>query len=133
MKRVSAFMNTALYFDDAAEEYLEWIKREHPEHFMESVAQSTQRQITVASLDLVAAERPDVFVYSELLIQWRDAENELRRVVPDNMIVIAEKRPKVDTSFAIPIQPARSSSASTSPRAIAARTTRRATTSTSSS
>jgi Uma2 family endonuclease len=107
MRELSAFMNTALYFDDAAEEYLEYIKKEHPEHFMESVAQSTQRKITVAGLDLVSAERPDVHVYSELLIQWRDAENEMRRVVPDNMVVIAEKPPKVDTNFAIPIQPSR--------------------------
>jgi hypothetical protein len=89
MKKPSAFHNTALYFDNTAQEYLEFIKREHPEPFMESVAQSTQRKITVASLDLVAAERTDCHVYSEVLIQWCDAENELRRVVPDNMVVIA--------------------------------------------
>jgi Uma2 family endonuclease len=107
MKEPSAFQNTALYFADAAEEYLNFLKKEHPEHFMESVAQATQRKITVASLDLVAAERSDVYVYSELLIQWRDAKNELRRVVPDNMVVVADKRPKVSGNFAIPIQPAR--------------------------
>jgi Uma2 family endonuclease len=107
MKEPSAYQMTPIYFDDAAEEYLKFLREEHPEHFMEFVAQSTQRKITVASLDLIATERPDFHVYSELLIQWRDAENELRRVVPDNMVVIADKRPKVSTNFAIPIQPAR--------------------------
>ena len=101
---------------------------------MESVAQSTQGKITVASLDLVAAERPDVHVYSELLIQWRDDKNKLRRVVPDNMVVIAEERPRSKrTSPSRSSRPGRSSSASTSRRATAGRTTRRATTSTSSS
>jgi Uma2 family endonuclease len=98
---------TPMYFADAAEEYLKFLRKEPPEHFMESVAQATQRKITVASLDLVAAERPDVHVYSELLIQWRDDKNRMRQVVPDNMVVVAEKRPKVSTNFAIPIQPAR--------------------------
>ena len=107
MKELSSYQTTPMYFADAAEEYLEFLKEKHPEHFMESVAQATQRKITVASLDLVAAERPDVHVYSELLVQWRDAENEMRRVVPDNMVVVAEKKPKVSTNFAIPIQPAR--------------------------
>ena len=107
MKEPSPIQMTAIYFADAAEEYLNFLRKKHPEHFMESVAQATQRKITVASLDLVAAERPDVHVYSELLIQWRDKENELRRVVPDNMIVVAEKKPKVSTNFASPIQPAR--------------------------
>ena len=95
MKEPSAFQNSVLYFDEAADEYLAFLKKEHPEHFMESVGQATQRKITVASLDLVAAERADVFVYSELLIQWRDEKNKLRRVVPDNMVVIADKKPKV--------------------------------------
>ena len=107
MKEPSAFETTALFFGAAAEEYLAFVRKEHPEHFMESVAQATQRKITVASLDLIAIERHDVHVYSELLIQWRDADNELRRVVPDNMVVIAEKKPKVSTNFAIPLQTAR--------------------------
>ena len=107
MPEPSPIQMTAIYFADAAEEYLDFIRKEHPEHFMESVAQASQRKITVASLDLVAAERSDVHVYSELLIQWRDEVNEMRRVVPDNMVVVAEKRPKVSTNFAIPLQPAR--------------------------
>jgi Uma2 family endonuclease len=107
MKKPSSYRNTPMYFADAAAEYLEYIKREHPEHFMESVGQATQRKITVASLDLVAAERPDVFVYSELLIQWRDEKDKLRRVVPDNMVVIADRKPQVSTNFAIPFQRSR--------------------------
>ena len=107
MKELSSYQTTPMFFADAAEEYLNYLKKEHPEHFMESVAQATQRKITVASLDLVAAERPDVHVYSELLIQWRDEKDRMRRVVPDNMIVVAEKKPRVSTNFAIPIQPAR--------------------------
>jgi Uma2 family endonuclease len=107
MKKPSSYQNTPRYFDDAAAEYLEFIKREHPEHFMKSVAESTQRSITYATLGLVAAERADVFVYGELLIQWRDDKNELRRVVPDNMVVVADLEPVVSTNFAIPIQPAR--------------------------
>ena len=107
MKEPSTYQNTPLYFADAAEEYLEFIKKKHPEHFMESVAQATQRKITVTSLDLVAAERADVFVYSELLIQWRDEKNKMRRVVPDNMVVIADRKPQVSTNFAIPIQRSR--------------------------
>ena len=106
MRQPSTFSDTPLYFAEAADEYLEFIKREHPEHFMESVGQATQRKITVASLDLVAAERPDVHVYSELLIQWRDDKNKMRRVVPDNMVVIADRKPTVSTNYAIPIQPA---------------------------
>ena len=106
MKPPSTYQDTPMYFADAAAEYLEYIKKKHPEHFMESLAQSTQRKITVASLDHVATERADVFVYSELLIQWRDDENQMRRVVPDNMVVIAQRKPQVSTNFAIPIQPA---------------------------
>jgi Uma2 family endonuclease len=107
MKPSSTYQNTPMYFADAAAEYLEYIKKKHPEHFMESVAQATQRKITVAGLDLVAAERPDFYVYSELLIQWRDAKNKMRRVVPDNMVVVARRKPVVSTNFAIPIQPAK--------------------------
>ena len=107
MPTLSAYQMTAPYFAEAASEYLAFLRENHPEHFMESVGQATQRKITVASLDQVASERPDVHVYSELLIQWYNDENKLRRVVPDNMVVIAEKRPKVKTNFAIPVQPAR--------------------------
>ena len=104
MNEPSAYQMTQMYFNDAAEEYLEFLKKEHPEHFMLSVAQATQRHLTDTSLDFVAAERPDMHVYSELLIQWRDEKNKMRRVVPDNMVVLAEKKPKVNTNFAIPIQ-----------------------------
>jgi Uma2 family endonuclease len=98
---------TAQDFERAAAEYLAFLKKKHPEHFMESVAQATQRKITVASLDLVAAVRSDLHVYSELLIQWRDAKKKMRRVVPDNMVVVAPDRPVAETNFAIGVETAR--------------------------
>jgi hypothetical protein len=55
------------YYERMAEEYLRSLP---PEHFMESTPQSTQRKITVESLDLVQADRADVHVFSELLVQY---------------------------------------------------------------
>ena len=95
---------TAKDFEKAAAEYLAYIKRRHPEHFWKSVAQSKQRHITDTSLDILASERSDVHVYGELLIQWRNAKGEMRRVVPDNMVVLAERRPDASTNFAIEVQ-----------------------------
>lgn len=40
------------------------------EHFMESEAQSMQRQITLAALDVVVRELADVHLYNEMLIQY---------------------------------------------------------------
>ena len=107
MKEPSTYQNTALYFEQAADEYLAFLKKKHPEHFWKSVAESEQRHITVTSLDLLASERSDVHVYGELLIQWRNEKGKLRRVVPDNMIVIAEERPDVTMNFAIEVQKSR--------------------------
>lgn len=55
------------HYERAASEYCKSLPLEH---FMESTAQSTQGKITVESLDLVAAVRPDVHVFSELLVQY---------------------------------------------------------------
>ena len=107
MREPSTFEMTPMYYADAAAEYLEWIKKEHPEHFMESDAQATQRQITVNSIEHISVERSDIHVFSEMLVQWRNDQHKLRRVVPDNMVVIAEKRPKASTNFAIELQKAR--------------------------
>src|SRR5262245_31169484 len=54
-------------YEEAAERYLRSLP---PEHFMEAVAQSTQRKITLESLDLVHARRADVQIFSELLVQY---------------------------------------------------------------
>src|SRR5712692_8555273 len=76
-------------YEAAAQEYLRNLP---PEHFMEAIGQSTQRKITVESLDLVAAQRPDFHVFSELLVQYeRPGERKLGQVCPDNMVVLSDK------------------------------------------
>ena len=72
-------------YEKAAREYL---RRLPLEHFMESTPQATQRKITVESLDLVAAQRPDVQVFNELLVQYPlPRRKRPGQVVPDNMVV----------------------------------------------
>jgi hypothetical protein len=51
-------------YDEAAQEYL---RKLSPEHFMEVIPQATQREITLESLALVRAQRPEVQVFNELL------------------------------------------------------------------
>jgi Uma2 family endonuclease len=78
-----------------------------PEHFMESESQSTQRAITVASLTLVAARRPNFHLYSEMLIQYPRKGNQKRgQVVPDNMVVVHDGPLHAGGSFNLPLQPA---------------------------
>lgn len=79
---------TQLLYDWAADRYLQSLPLEH---FMESTQQSTQRKITLESLDLVARLRPDFQVFSELLIQYPangEDPDEPARVVPDNMVIV---------------------------------------------
>lgn len=93
----------SLEYDNYAQEYLRSLP---PEHFMESFEQSTQRKITVESLDLVHARRPDVHVFSELLVQYPyRRKRRPRQVVPDNMVVIHDQPIKVKGSFNLPLQP----------------------------
>ncbi|MHB1426057.1 MAG: Uma2 family endonuclease, partial [Gemmataceae bacterium] len=93
----------AIEYDEYAEEYLRSLP---PEHFMESYEQSTQRKITVESLDLVHARRPEVQVFSELLVQYPyGREPRPRQVVPDNMVVLHDRPIKVKGSFNLPLQP----------------------------
>jgi Uma2 family endonuclease len=78
------------------------------EHFAETTDQATQREITLASLDLLEGRRPEVQTFNELLVQFPSgAGQEPRQVVPDNMVVVHEQPIKVDLSFDIPLQPAR--------------------------
>jgi Uma2 family endonuclease len=94
----------SLDYDRYAQEYL---RRLRPEHFMEAFGQSTQRKITVESLDLVQARRPEVQVFSELLVQYpHGREPRPHQVVPDNMLVIHDTHLKVEGSFDLPMQPA---------------------------
>jgi Uma2 family endonuclease len=75
---------------------------------MEAVGQGTQRKVTLESLDLVHARRPDVQVFNELLVQYpRRQGGKLGQVVPDNMVVICDQPIKASGSYDLPLQPAR--------------------------
>jgi Uma2 family endonuclease len=92
-------------YEQAARDYQ---RKLPPEHYMEATAQATQREITLESLALVKARRPDVHVFNELLVQYP-----LRRrrkpgqVVPDNMVVLHPEPITAGTSFNVPLQPAK--------------------------
>jgi hypothetical protein len=95
----------ALEYAEYAQEYLRSLP---PEHFMEAKAQGTQREITLESLALVRAEKPDVQVYNEMLVQYPvPRRRKPRQVVPDNMVVVYDEPLKVEGSFDVPLQPAR--------------------------
>jgi hypothetical protein len=55
-----------LEYANAAEAYLRSLPLEH---FMEAKPQATQRKITVESLALLHAQRPDVQYFNEMLVQ----------------------------------------------------------------
>ena len=92
----------ALSFAQAAADYA----RNLPlEHFMEATSQATQRKITLESLDLVHARRPEVQVFNELLVQYRRrGQREIVQVVPDNMVVIHPEPVMAEGSFDVPLQ-----------------------------
>ena len=93
-----------LAYEEAAQEYL---RRLPLEHFMEATAQATQRKITLESLDLVAARRPEVHVFNELLVQYPvRGKRKLGQVVPDNMVVLTTERIRAGTSYNVPLEPA---------------------------
>jgi hypothetical protein len=90
-------------YEDAAEAYLRNLP---PEHFIEATPQATQRKITLESLDLVQARRPDVQVFNELLVQYPFGRGrKIRQVVPDNMVVVSEAPVRAVGSFDLPLQP----------------------------
>jgi Uma2 family endonuclease len=92
-------------YEEAAQAYLRSLP---PEHFMEATAQATQRKITWDSLDLVHARRPAVQVFNELLVQYpRPGRHRFGQVVPDNMVVVCDQPIRADTSFNVPLEPAR--------------------------
>lgn len=76
------------------------------EHFMESTGQSTQRKITLESFDLICAVRPDVHIFSELLVQYGPV-TAILRVVPDNMVLIHDGEIEAHGSYDISLQAAR--------------------------
>jgi Uma2 family endonuclease len=70
-----------------------------PEHFMELHGYGIQRTITVSSLELLTARRPNVHICSELLIQYPRSDSSTGRVVPDCMIVVQNSPIEADISF----------------------------------
>ena len=98
---------TQLIYDWAADRYLQSLPLEH---FMESSEQSMQREITLESLALVRATRPDVQVFSEMLIQYPipgEDPDEPARVVPDTMVIVWPTPLAPLKAFHIPNQKAR--------------------------
>jgi Uma2 family endonuclease len=92
-------------YDRAAYEY---VRRLPPEHFMEAIPQARQREITLESLALVKARRPEVHVFNELLVQYpRPRRARLGQIVPDNMVVLSDQPIQATTSYNLPLEPAK--------------------------
>jgi Uma2 family endonuclease len=92
-----------LEYEEAAQAYLRSLP---PEHFMEATPQAMQRKITLESLDLVSARRPEIQVFNELLVQYAlKPGGKPQQVVPDNMIVVWKEPIKALTSYNVPLQP----------------------------
>ncbi len=90
-------------YEEAAEAYLRSLP---PEHFMEATAQGKQREITLESLALVRARRPEVQAFNELLVQYpRRGERKIGQVVPDNMVVVWPEPIQASGSYDLPLQP----------------------------
>ena len=76
------------------------------EHFAEPTDQATQREITLASFDLVTARRSDFQVFNELLVQYPlPRRKRPGQVVPDNMVVIHPEPIDAEGSYDVPLQP----------------------------
>jgi len=105
MASVSPKPPIALDYEAAAQAYLRGLPLEH---FMEATTQATQREITLESLALLKARRPDVRVFNELLVQYPvPRQRRLGQVVPDNMVVLCDEPTKANTSFNVSLEPAR--------------------------
>jgi Uma2 family endonuclease len=102
---MQAQMPLEKFYEKAAEDYL---RRLPLEHFMEATPHANQRKITLESLDLVHAKRPDIQVFSELLVQYPlPRRKKPGQVCPDNMVVVHAKPLKAIGSYDLPLQPAR--------------------------
>jgi len=92
-------------YEEEAQAYLRSLPLEH---FMEAIAQSRQREITLESLALLKARRSDVHVFNELLVQYpRPGQRKPGQVCPDNMVVLTEERIRAKSSYNVPLEPAR--------------------------
>jgi Uma2 family endonuclease len=94
----------AIRYEEAAQAYLCSLP---PEHFLEATPKATQRKITLESLDLVSARRPEVQVFNELLVQYPLGDGEdIEQAVPDNMAVVSDQPVRARTSFNLPLESA---------------------------
>ncbi|HEV3262215.1 MAG TPA: Uma2 family endonuclease, partial [Gemmataceae bacterium] len=95
----------AVTYEEAAQAYLRSLP---PEHFMEAIGQAKQREITLESLALLKTRRPDVQVFNELLVQYPlPGQRKPGQVVPDNLVVLCDEPIQADTSYNLPLEPAR--------------------------
>jgi Uma2 family endonuclease len=93
----------AIKYAEAAQAYLRSLP---PEHFMEATAQATQREISLESFALIKAQRPEIHMFNELLVQYPyRREKKPHQVVPDNMVVVWKGEIKAETSYDVPLQP----------------------------
>jgi len=94
-----------VYYSHASADYQRALIPE--KHLMEATTQARQREITLASLALVHAKRPEIQYYNELLVQYRGKqERRIQGVVPDNMVVICEEPIIGLSSYPVELQPA---------------------------
>src|SRR5581483_1084336 len=92
------------FYEKAAQEYLRSLPLEH---FMEATPHARQREITLESLALVRARRPDFHLFNELLVQYPiRGSKKTGQVVPDNMVVWYEGELAPEGSYDVPLQPA---------------------------
>src|SRR5437588_8874487 len=68
MSRGKPISLVRIEYAKAAEAYLRSLP---PEHFMEATPQARQRKITLCSFDVINAGRPDIQLFNELLVQYR--------------------------------------------------------------
>jgi hypothetical protein len=97
-----AVPHTPLEYDQAAADYFGSLPLEH---FMEPEAQAIQRGITLAGFTILKKSQPDVQLFSELLVQYAH-DGRLRRVVPDNMVVLSETDAPLRKSYNLELEPA---------------------------
>jgi hypothetical protein len=90
-------------FDKAAEAYAAKLRGEHI--FTDTTPRARQRMITLESLDLVRAHRPDFHLFNSLLVQYRKSGGGIGQVVPDNMVVLYRGELKNLSCFDLPLQP----------------------------
>lgn len=91
---------TAAKYERAARKYCRSLPLEH---FMEALPQGKQREITLESLAVLRARRPEVQVFNETLVQYF-FKGKLRQVVPDNMVRLSQDEPTTTGSFNVELE-----------------------------